>query len=148
MHLLHFPWSLRRDCSLSLKPLSSLFSLFHTYHPVSASLSISNVFLSRNVSDKDLVASISHYHIFLFLPSHLFPFNISLCHIFFLISPNHSGNYLFVWLFGYLPVPSPKTHTTCSTSMNFIYFAHHCIPMLFFKKGGVLIYVYMWKEIK
>lgn len=139
MHLLHSLWSLGRDCSLSLKPFSSLFSLFHTYHSVSASLSISNVFLSRNLSDKHPVASVSHYHIFLSLPSHLiFPLNISLCHIFFLIAPNHSG-YLLVWLFGYLPVPSPKTHTRCSKSMNFIYYAHYFIPMLFFKKGGLNI---------
>ena len=102
MHLLHFPWSLGRDCSLSLKSFFSPFSLFHTYHSVSASLSISNVFLSRNLFDKDPVASISHYHIFLSLHSHLiFPLNISLCHIFSLIAPNYIGNYLFVWLFCY-----------------------------------------------
>lgn len=95
---------------LFLSPALLLFlysNICHILAPISLSIS---AFLSRNLSDKHPVASVSHYHIFLSLPSHLiFPLNISLCVIFFLIAPNHSG-YLLVWLFGYLPVPSPKTH--------------------------------------
>jgi len=132
-----FPWS-------PFFPLS-LYSTLN--HLVSASLSISNVFLSRNLFDKDPVDSISHYHIFLSLHSHLiFPLNIPLCHIFSLIAPNYIGNYLFVWLFCYLPVPSLKTHTRCSKSMNFIYFAHYCILMTFFKKRGLNIGVYVERD--